>query len=121
MDETSERSSRHVLVNLITSNINMARVFVAISRAAHKLGKIDDSEFARQRAAYFYSEALRSIDELPERESAVLLSDLQNLSTNISWLSMQVVAPAQSSAVKEEDEDSPPKICENSWRKANAL
>jgi hypothetical protein len=82
-------SERDLLLSLATSDINLARVFAEGARSAFSSGKVADGEFARLRTVKFYCEALRSLLRMTPVERESFSSNLQNLRTQIEWLSMQ--------------------------------
>lgn len=102
MNERSAKATRNFLLDLLASHISLARAFASVSRSAYKRGDVDQSEFARQKAIQFYSEALRSLHELPEPDREARSLDLRNLSTTINWLSIQQLSSPASRPAKEE-------------------
>src|SRR5581483_1255015 len=91
-----DKSPRDPSLDLITSDMNLARVFTGLARSAYGHGKLEEAEFARLSAIKFYCEALQSILKLTESEREPYSSDLQNLRTNIEWLSLQTGRPRNS-------------------------
>ncbi len=102
MDNTNDKSERDLILDLVASNMNLARVFVAVAKSTHDLGRLEESEFARSKAMKFYNEAFRSILQMtkPDRES--FSADLQNLCLQIRWLSMQSDEPNSGSKANED-------------------
>jgi hypothetical protein len=84
----SDKSASDLLLDLVVSNINLARAFAAIARSAYGLGKHSEAEFAHSRMIKFYGEALRSALRMTDRDRESFSSDLENLRADISWLSM---------------------------------
>jgi hypothetical protein len=103
MDKENNKTEQNPLLALVASDMNLARVFVAVARSAHDMGDLDASEFARTKAMKFYCEAFRAICQMakPDRES--FSSDLQSLSTQIRWLSMEKGAACDSCPEANED------------------
>ena len=92
MDSQKNESNRDLLLDLVTSDMNFVRLFVAVAKSAYDLGKLDASEFARSKAMKFYCEAFRTVRQMPEADRESFSSDLQNLCTQIRWLSVQTDA-----------------------------
>jgi hypothetical protein len=88
VNKKSDKSASDLLLELVTSDINLARVFAAIARSAYGLGKTDEAEFARSRLLKFYGEALRSVLQMTDRDRESFSSDLENLRIDINWLSI---------------------------------
>jgi hypothetical protein len=86
-------SERDLLLSLATSDIKLARAFAEGARSAYGSGKLVEGEFARLRTMKFYSEVLRSLLQMTAPDREAFSSDLQNLRTQIEWLSTQTVAP----------------------------
>lgn len=103
MEQKHEKSAPECLLSLITSDIDLARVYVAVGRSAFKRGRVNEGEFARLKAMKFYCEALDSLLEIGESEREPFLADLQNLRTKIRWLSMKADASSESSERTAED------------------
>lgn len=89
MQEKSDKSAPDCLLALIASGINLARVYVSVARSAYKRGQFNEGEFSRLKAEKFYHEALHSVLEIGDSDRRPFLPDLQNLRTNLRWLSMQ--------------------------------
>lgn len=89
MDSKNNKSDRDLLLDLVTSDMNLVRVFVAVAKFAHDQGKPDASEFARSKAVKFYCEAFRAVREMTAADRESFSSDLQNLCTQIRWLSVE--------------------------------
>lgn len=83
------RSDRRLLVELISSDIGMARLYVKAARAAFGIGVVADGEFARMRAIKFYSCVLRAALELSVVELAQFSTDIEYLRIEIEWLLTQ--------------------------------
>ncbi len=103
MKKKTNISTRDLLSDLVTSDINLARAFAVVARSAYSLGKLEEAEFARSRAINFYCEALRSVLQMPKRDREAFSSDVQHLRTIINWLSMQTVASRNSPPEKRAD------------------
>ncbi len=97
-----EESARDLLLDLIVSDIKLARAFVTAARAAHDAGRAEDSAKARLKAEKLYQEASELSDELSESDRLQLSSELQNLSTIIGWFSIQTAEPGDASAPESE-------------------
>ena len=80
-----------LMLNLVTSQINLARAFLAVARSAYGRDNPEGGDEARTRAERFTSEAMRLAHELSEEERTQLATDLRNLRTNIEDLSRKVV------------------------------
>ncbi len=102
MNERSAKATRDFLLDLIASHTSLARAFASVSRSAYKRGDLEQSDFARQKAIQFYSEALKSLEELAEPDREALSLDLQNLSTTINWLPIQPLSLPASRPAKEQ-------------------
>lgn len=89
MCENNDKSPRDFLLDLVTSDINLARAFTAVSKSAYQLGKPEQGDFARLKAIQLYSEATKLAPELPESHREDLQRELQALSTTINWLFVQ--------------------------------
>jgi len=96
------KSERDLLLGLAISDINLARVFAEGARSAFSSGKVADGEFARLRTVKFYCEALRSLLQMTPVERESFSSDLQNLRTQIEWLSMQTGVSRSPIEIQEE-------------------
>ena len=84
------RESDHgPLVDLVSNDIGMARLFVKAARAAFSTGMIRDGEFTRLRAIKFYCCALRAALELSAVEREQFSSDIDYLRIQIEWLLTQ--------------------------------
>jgi hypothetical protein len=92
MSKNRDESGRDLLLNLATSEMALARMFVEAARSAYGRGEAKEGEFARLRATKSYNEALRSVDQLPEPAKESISSDLQHLRAQIEWLSTQTGA-----------------------------
>ena len=103
MAKKNNKTEQDPSLDLVASDINLARAFVAVARSAHDLGDLDASEFARTRAMKFYCKAFRAICQMakPARES--FSSDLQSLCTQIRWLSMETGTAGDSCPETNED------------------
>ncbi|HMJ22056.1 MAG TPA: hypothetical protein VK513_09110 [Terriglobales bacterium] len=102
MGKKKGASERYLLLSLATSDINLARVFAEGARSAFSSGKVADGEFARLRTVKFYCDALRSLLQMTPVERESFSSDLQNLSTQIEWLSMQAGVSRSPIEIQEE-------------------
>jgi hypothetical protein len=89
MREKSDDSAPACLLALIASDINLALVYVSVARSAYKRGRFNEGEFSCLKAEQFYGEALHWVLQIREPERRPFLSELENLRTNIRWLSMQ--------------------------------
>jgi hypothetical protein len=92
VDNKNNKSDRDLLFDLVTSDMNLVRVFVAVSKSAYDLGNLDASELARSKAMKFYCEAFRTVRQMAEADRESFSSDLQSLSTQIRWLAVQTEA-----------------------------
>lgn len=92
MDNKNNKSDRDLLFDLVTSDMNLVRVFVAVSKSAYDLGNLDASELARSKAMKFYCEAFGTVRQMAEADRESFSSDLQSLSTQIRWLAVQTEA-----------------------------
>ena len=102
MSKKKGASERYLLLSLATSDINLARVFAEGARSAYGSGNIAEGEFARLRTVKFYCEALRSLLQMTPVERESFSSDLQNLRTQIEWLSMQAGVSRSPIEIQEE-------------------
>ena len=102
MDKTNDKSERDLILDLVASYMNLARVFVAVAKSTHDLGRFEESEFARSKAMKFYNEAFRSILQMAKQDRESFSADLQNLCLQIRWLSMQSDEPNSSSKANED-------------------
>jgi hypothetical protein len=75
-------------LDLVASDLNLARLFVAIAKSARDDGNLDESQFARSKAMKYYCEAFRLILQMQKSKRQSFWSDLQSLSTQIRWLSI---------------------------------
>jgi hypothetical protein len=92
VDSQKNESNRDLLLDLVTSDMNFVRLFVAVAKSAYDLGKLNASEFARSEAMKLYCEAFRTVRQMPEADRELFSSDLQNLYTQIRWLSVETNA-----------------------------
>lgn len=98
MSEKPNKPAADFLLDLITSDMNLAHAFTTVSRSAYQSGKSQEGDFARVKAIQLYSEAVRLVAQLPERSQESLLHELQVLSTAINWLFLQPVNSVASSS-----------------------
>jgi hypothetical protein len=103
VDSKNNKSERDLVLDLTVSDMNLVRVFVAVAKSAYDLGKFDASEFARSKAMKFYCQAFRSVRQMPEADRELFSSDLQNLCTQIRWLSVRTDAPQDSCPEMDEE------------------
>jgi hypothetical protein len=103
VDNKSDKSANDLVVDLVVSDMNLVRVFVAVAKSAYDLGKLDVSEFARSKAMKFYCEAFRVVRQMAEADRESFSSDLQSLGTQIRWLSMPTNASHDPCLKIEED------------------
>jgi len=75
-------------LDLVASDLNLARLFVAVAKSARDQGNLDESKFARSKAMKFYCEAFRLILQMQKSKRQSFWPDLQSLSTQIRWLSI---------------------------------
>jgi hypothetical protein len=92
MGEKNEKTPREFLLDLIASDMNLARAFAAVSRSAYQLGKREEGDFARLKAVQLYSEAAKLTSQVPEAEKEGIGYELQTLSISINWLFMAPLA-----------------------------
>jgi hypothetical protein len=78
-----------LLLKLIRSEIELARVFLLSSRAAYRLGNHQDGDTARQKAEAAYSRALQAAEEISEAQRQILVAELDQLKTCLSWLPLR--------------------------------
>jgi hypothetical protein len=83
-----KRTESDPSLDLVASDLNIARLFVAVAKSARDQGNLDESEFARSKAMKFYCEAFRLILQMQKSKRQSFWSDLQTLSTQIRWLSI---------------------------------
>ena len=88
MEKKNEKTESDPSRDLIASDLNLARVFVAVAKSTRNEGNLDESEFARSKAMKFYCEAFRLVLQMKKSERQLFRSDLQNLSNQIRWLSI---------------------------------
>jgi hypothetical protein len=104
MGEKNDKAPSDFLLDLLTSDMNLARAFTAVSRAAYQMGKLEEGDFARLKAIQLYSEAARLVTQVPDAEKDAIGYELQALNTTINWLFMQSrigahAAPAENQKV----------------------
>jgi len=90
-------------LDLVASDLNLARLFVAVAKSARDQGDFDGSEFARSKAMKFYCEAFRLILQMQKSKRQSFWSDLQSLSTQIRWLSIHTGGSRNSCSEASED------------------
>ncbi len=88
MEKKNDKTERDLSLDLVASDLNLARLFVAVANSARDQGDLDESEFARSKALEFYCEAFRLILQMQKPKRQSFWSDLQSLSTQIRWLSI---------------------------------
>ena len=88
MGKKNDKTESDPSLDLVASDLNLARLFVAVAKSARDQGNLDDSEFARSKAMKFYCEAFRLILQMQKSERQSFRSDLQSLSSQIRWLSI---------------------------------
>jgi hypothetical protein len=98
-----DNPERDLLLSLATSDINLAQVFAEGARSAYGSGRREEGEFARQRTVKFYCAALRSVLRMTERDRESFSSELQNLRTQVEWLSVQSGAAYNAALTVQED------------------
>src|SRR2546430_2271575 len=103
VNKKKDKSAGDLSLDLVVSDLNLARAFAAVARSAYGLEKVAEGESARAKTIRFYCEALRSVLQMPERDRKSFELDLQNLRTQIEWLSVQRGRPANSSRESQED------------------
>jgi hypothetical protein len=103
MAKKNNKTEQNPSLDLVASDIKLARAFVAVARSAHDLGDLDASEFARTKAMKFYCKAFRAICQMPNPAREPFSSDLQNLCTQIRWLSIERGAARDSCPEMNED------------------
>lgn len=103
MNKSKEKSSGDLLSDLVVSDINLARAFVAVARAAYGSGRLEEGESARLKTMRFYCQALRAVLQMSEQDRKSFSTDIQTLRTHIEWLSMQSGEPSRSSPEAHED------------------
>ncbi|HZQ54201.1 MAG TPA: hypothetical protein VFB14_18510 [Bryobacteraceae bacterium] len=84
-----DSASSALLLKLIRSEIELARVFLSSSRAAYRLGNHQDGDTARQKAGAAYSRALQTAEEISEAQRQLLVAELDQLKTCLSWLPLR--------------------------------
>ena len=50
MGKEGDKSSRDLLLDLVHSDMNMARAYAAVARSKYDQGKVDEGDFARLKA-----------------------------------------------------------------------
>ncbi len=103
MGKKGEKSTRDLSLDLVASDIKVARVFAWVARRAYSRGKLEQGEFARLAAIKFYCGALQSVLQMTEPERQLFSSDLQTLRTSIQWLSLQASRSHNPSATTHEE------------------
>ncbi len=86
MGKKNDKTESDPSLDLIASDLNLARLFVAVAKSARDQGDLDESEFASSKAVNFYCEAFRLILQMKKSKRQSFWSDLQSLSTQIRWL-----------------------------------
>ena len=90
MSKEVENSARDLLLQLIHSNMSLARAFAAVARLRYDQGNDEAGEFARCKALKFHSEARRLLVQLAEEDKQSDSSELQKLRDSIVSLSSQL-------------------------------
>ena len=103
MGKKNDKIESDPSLDLVASDLNLARLFVAVAKSAREQGNLDDSEFARSKAMKFYCEAFRLILQMQESERQSFRSDLQSLSSQIRWLSIHAAGAGSSRSEATED------------------
>jgi hypothetical protein len=99
----NDKTGSNPSLDLVASDLNLARMFVTVAKAARDRGDSDESEFARSRAMKFYCEAFRMILQMQKAKRQSYWSDLQSLSTQIRWLSIHTGGPRNTCSEEPED------------------
>lgn len=95
MNRKKEKSAGDLSLDLVVSDMNLARAFAAVARSAYGQGRLAEGDSARTKTIRFYCEALRSVLQMGERDRKSFSSDLEGLRTHIEWLSVQRGASQQ--------------------------
>jgi hypothetical protein len=103
VNKRKEKSSGDLLLDLVVSDINLARAFAAVARSAYASGRLAEGESARLKTMRFYCQALRSLLQMSERDRKSFLTDIQTLRVHIEWLSLQSGESCRSSSESHED------------------
>jgi hypothetical protein len=83
---TKDKSATALLAVLITSEINLARTFAAVARAAYERGDRNSGDIARAKADEWLSTITQLIGELSGSERQLFSSDLDNLRQSLDEL-----------------------------------
>ncbi len=86
--EGDKSSSRDLLLELLHSDMNMARAYAAVARSKYDQGKVEEGDFARLKAVKFYSKARRSAGQM-EEDRKPGSSELESLRSEITSLSLR--------------------------------
>lgn len=89
MGKEGDKSSRDLVLELIHSDMGMARAFAAVARSKYDQGKVDEGDFARLKAVKFYSKARRSVTQIAEEDRKPDSFELESLRSEIASLSLQ--------------------------------
>jgi hypothetical protein len=111
VNKKKDKSAGDLSLDLVVSDLNLARAFAAVARSAYSLEKLAEGESAREKTIRFYCQALRSVLQMTEQDRKSFSPDLQNLRTQIEWLSVQRGRPASSTRESQEDT-----AMENLWK-----
>lgn len=103
IEEKNNGSARSCLIDLIDSDINLARVYVALARSAYRRDRLHEGEFARLKAMEFYREAVHAALEIEESQREAFRCDLQNLRTSMKRLLAKTAAAHTSSRIHENE------------------
>lgn len=103
MKKKNDKNERDLSLDLVANDLNLTRLLIAVAKSARDHGNLDESEFARSKAMKFYCEAFRLILQMQKSERQSFRSDLQSLSNQIRWLSIQTGGSRSSSSEATED------------------
>ena len=105
-DKDSDKTARDLLLDLINSDMNVARAFTAVARAAYNQGKTEEGDAARFRAKKFFSEARQSLLQVTELDKRSALYDFEKLRDDIESLAMPSGALPHCSVAPQESDSS---------------
>jgi hypothetical protein len=111
VNKKKDKSADDLSLALVVSDLNLARAFAAVARSAYSVERLAEGESAREKTIRFYCQALRSVLQMAEPDRKSFSLDLQNLRTQIEWLSVQRGRPANSPRESQEDT-----AMENLWK-----
>ena len=103
MGKKNDKTESDPSLDLVASDLNLARLFVAVAKSARDQGNLDESEFALSRAMKFYCEAFRLVLQMQKSKRQSFWPDLQSLSTQIRWLSIHTGESLSSCSEATED------------------